>query len=182
MLVICVPLHHDSALLKSWAFNTRSCCYINFCVVSSPRPECSLGHLICLCFLVFQIRVVNAFRMGLEADSFDKRSLSSIQSHHSLQNMRMQVLKKSGSNDAEVSLGRGHPDDTTKVWFGRLLQCDGLWHWAHSLCLPPRPAAHRQSETYWGQSILLKSLSHQQHLTNGTVLCWLYRLVGRQSC
>ena len=55
------------------------------------------------CFLVFQIRVVNAFRMGLDADSFDKRSLSSLHSQHSLQNLRMQVLKKSTSYDADTS-------------------------------------------------------------------------------
>ena len=39
--------------------------------------------------------------MGLDADSFDKRSLSSLQSQHSLQNLRMQVLKKSTSYDAD---------------------------------------------------------------------------------
>lgn len=53
--------------------------------------------------LQHQIRVVNAFRMGLDADSFDKRSLSSLQSHHSLTNLRMHVMKKSTSHDAEVS-------------------------------------------------------------------------------
>ena len=57
-----------------------------------------------LFFSYFQIRVVNAFRMGLEADSFDKRSLSSIQSQHSIQNLRMQVLKKSVSNDTDAGL------------------------------------------------------------------------------
>jgi Ca2+ transporting ATPase len=50
--------------------------------------------------LQHQIRVVNAFRMGLDADSFDKRSLSSLHSQHSLQNLRMLVLKKSTSYEA----------------------------------------------------------------------------------
>ncbi len=64
-----------------------------------------------LCFSShFQIRVVNAFRMGLDADSFDKRSLSSLQSQHSLQNLpinlRMQALKKSTSYDADASYNR----------------------------------------------------------------------------
>lgn len=40
--------------------------------------------------------------MGLDADSFDKRSLSSLQSQHSLQNLRMHVLKKSTSYDADA--------------------------------------------------------------------------------
>lgn len=60
---------------------------------------CSFSH--------FQIRVVNAFRMGLDADSFDKRSLSSLQSQHSLQNLRMQVLKKSTSYDADAAYRAG---------------------------------------------------------------------------
>jgi len=39
--------------------------------------------------LSWQIRVVNAFRMGLAgADSFDKRSLSSFHSHPSLPTLR----------------------------------------------------------------------------------------------
>ena len=67
------------------------------------------------CFSHFQIRVVNAFRMGLDADSFDKRSLSSLQSQHSLQNLRMQVLKKSASSDAEVSVNRSNVDDTARI-------------------------------------------------------------------
>ena len=74
-------------------------------------------NLYCLLFLCsfshFQIRVVNAFRMGLDADSFDKRSLSSLQSQHSLQNLRMQVLKKSTSYDADsayrAATGAGGP-------------------------------------------------------------------------
>lgn len=53
--------------------------------------------------LQHQIRVVNAFRMGLDADSFDKRSLSSLQSQHSIQNLRLQALKKSASHDAEAA-------------------------------------------------------------------------------
>ena len=51
--------------------------------------------------------------MGLDADSFDKRSLSSLQSQHSLQNLRMQVLKKSTSYDADsayrAATGAGGP-------------------------------------------------------------------------
>ncbi len=50
--------------------------------------------------------------MGLDADSFDKRSLSSLQSQHSLQNLRMHVLKKSTSYDADTALASGvraHP-------------------------------------------------------------------------
>jgi len=57
-------------------------------------------------FLVFQIRVVNAFRMGLEADSFDKRSLSSLHSQHSLQNIRLQALKKSSSHTTDQPISR----------------------------------------------------------------------------
>ena len=53
-----------------------------------------------------QIRVVNAIRMGVDADSFDKRSLSSLHSQHSLQNMRLQAMKKSASQDAEAALNR----------------------------------------------------------------------------
>jgi len=56
--------------------------------------------------LQHQIRVVNAFRMGVDADSFDKRSLSSLHSQHSLQNMRLQAMKKSASQDAEAALNR----------------------------------------------------------------------------
>lgn len=63
------------------------------------------------CFLIFQIRVVNAFRMGLDADSFDKRSLSSLNRQHSLQNLRMQVLKKSTSYEAEAA-ARNYQDDS----------------------------------------------------------------------
>ena len=63
--------------------------------------------LVFLCFSPLQIRVVNAFRMGIDgADSFDKRSLSSLHSQHSLQNMRLQALKKSASQDADVTLNR----------------------------------------------------------------------------
>lgn len=68
--------------------------------------ECSVILLVLLCFFPLQIRVVNAFRMGLEADSFDKRSLSSLHSQHSLQNLRLQALKKSVSHDAEAALNR----------------------------------------------------------------------------
>ena len=46
-----------------------------------------------------QIRVVNAFRMGLEADSFDKRSLSSLHSQQSIQNLRLQAIKRSVSSN-----------------------------------------------------------------------------------
>lgn len=67
--------------------------------------------LISFLFSHFQIRVVNAFRMGLDADSFDKRSLSSLHSQHSLQNLRMQVLKKSTSYDADTSYRAGYTDE-----------------------------------------------------------------------
>ena len=55
--------------------------------------------------------------MGLEADSFDKRSLSSLHSQHSLQNLRMQVLKKSASHDADAAFNRSHtvPEETARV-------------------------------------------------------------------
>jgi len=59
-----------------------------------------------------QIRVVNAFRMGLDADSFEKRSLSSLQSQHSLY---LQMIKKSTSQDPEVSFTRGLSDNTTTM-------------------------------------------------------------------
>jgi Ca2+ transporting ATPase len=52
--------------------------------------------------LQHQIRVVNAFRMGLDADSFEKRSLSSLQSQHSITNLRLQAMKKSASHDADA--------------------------------------------------------------------------------
>ena len=72
---------------------------VDFVVQSLLLFLCSFSH--------FQIRVVNAFRMGLDADSFDKRSLSSLQSQHSLQNLRMQVLKKSTSYDADAGYRAG---------------------------------------------------------------------------
>lgn len=62
-----------------------------------------------------QIRVVNAFRMGLEADSFDKRSLSSLQSQHSLALRNLQLIKKSASQDPDVSFTRSFSDETTKI-------------------------------------------------------------------
>jgi Ca2+ transporting ATPase len=64
--------------------------------------------------LQHQIRVVNAFRMGLDADSFDKRSLSSLHSQHSLQNLRMQALKKSTSHDADVAY-RGYATEEARL-------------------------------------------------------------------
>ena len=45
--------------------------------------------------LSWQIRVVNAFRMGLDgADSFEKRSLSSVHSHLSLYALRWAAEQK----------------------------------------------------------------------------------------
>ena len=66
-------------------------------------------------FLVFQIRVVNAFRMGLEADSFDKRRLSSLHSQHSMQNLRLQALKKSVSHNADMQMTRGNVGERQDV-------------------------------------------------------------------
>ena len=77
---------------------------------------CVAVYLISLSvFLVFQIRVVNAFRMGLEADSFDKRSLSSLHSQHSMQNLRLQALKKSVSHNADMQMTRGNVGERQDV-------------------------------------------------------------------
>lgn len=46
---------------------------------------------------VFQIRVVQAFRMGLDA-RYDSHSMSSIHSYHSLQNLRMNKKAAASSN------------------------------------------------------------------------------------
>jgi hypothetical protein len=54
----------------------------------------------CVCLVHAQIRVVNAFRMGADVDSFDKRSLSSLHSHHSVANLRLAALRKSMSGAA----------------------------------------------------------------------------------
>ena len=53
--------------------------------------------------------------MGLEADSFDKRSLSSLQSQHSLALRNLQLIKKSASQDPDVSFTRSFSDETTKI-------------------------------------------------------------------
>ena len=78
---------------------------------------CAVGLISLSVFLVFQIRVVNAFRMGLEADSFDKRSLSSLHSQHSLQNIRLQALKKSSSHsDQPISRSpKAENQDVTRL-------------------------------------------------------------------
>ena len=56
--------------------------------------------------------------MGLDADSFDKRSLSSLHSQHSLQNLRMQVLKKSTSYDADTSFRAYNEEREARLWVG----------------------------------------------------------------
>jgi magnesium-transporting ATPase (P-type) len=69
--------------------------------------------------LQHQIRVVNAFRMGIDANSIDKRSLASLQSQQSYQNLRMQALKKplSQENDSSIpqSAENGEPTLTTSI-------------------------------------------------------------------
>ena len=61
---------------------------------------CACVILVRVLSCVLQIRVVNAFRMGLEADSFDKRSLSSLHSQQSIQNWRLQqAMKRSASTN-----------------------------------------------------------------------------------
>lgn len=58
--------------------------------------------------------------MGLEADSFDKRSLSSLHSQQSIQNLRLQALKKSLSHDVDGSFNRSGSlqpiEDSSHVW------------------------------------------------------------------
>lgn len=55
----------------------------------------TLSHVF-LCFLYLQIRVVNAFRMGLDA-RFDSNSMSSVHSYHSLQNPKIRKSKPMSS-------------------------------------------------------------------------------------
>jgi hypothetical protein len=60
--------------------------------------------------LDFQIRVVNAFRMGLEnADSFEKRSLSSMHSQYSVHTMRAAAALVALSTSRQP----GSADDST---------------------------------------------------------------------
>jgi Ca2+ transporting ATPase len=63
------------------------------------------GHILWirgLSRLQHQIRVVNAFQMDLDsADSFDRRSLCSLRSQHSLQHYRMLSLHRSTSHDVD---------------------------------------------------------------------------------
>ena len=108
MMILCSshpPQHHQ--------------CLFYVCHLLSPFLNVAWWSYLPLFFSCFQIRVVNAFRMGLEADSFDKRSLSSIQSQHSIPNLRMQVLKKSTSHDVEIPMSRASfiTHDDTKVWW-----------------------------------------------------------------
>ena len=57
--------------------------------------------------------MVNAFRMGLDADSFDKRSLASLHSQQSLQNLRLQqAMKRSSSTNPGVSPLSADPDNS----------------------------------------------------------------------
>jgi len=121
-LVTCVPTHK---LPQSMTMGAASAQEIEMMERESMNDDASMvedmgsrGQILWirgLTRLQHQIRVVNAFRMGLDADSFDKRSLSSLQSQHSLQNLRMQVLKKSASSDAEVSVNRSNVDDTARI-------------------------------------------------------------------
>jgi len=57
---------------------------------------------------MLQVRVVNAFRMGLEADSFDRYSLSSAYSQHSLRTL---ALRKAASTAHADSLTHTHSVD-----------------------------------------------------------------------
>lgn len=50
--------------------------------------------------LQYQVRVVNAFRMGLEADSFDRYSLSSAYSQHSLRTLAMRRAASTAHADS----------------------------------------------------------------------------------
>ncbi|CAH1783922.1 unnamed protein product [Owenia fusiformis] len=67
--------------------------------------------------LQHQIRVVNAFRMGVDSlDSYENRSLSSLShSQHSLQTLRQQALKKSGSLDILRSTSGGGGAETNAI-------------------------------------------------------------------
>jgi hypothetical protein len=51
-------------------------------------------------FVFLQIRVVNAFRMGLDA-RYDSNSMSSIHSYHSLQNTKNRKSKPISSPSVE---------------------------------------------------------------------------------
>lgn len=46
--------------------------------------------------------------MGLDADSFDQRSLSSIHSQQSIQSLRMQALRKQQSHEHSDSQSSAH--------------------------------------------------------------------------
>ncbi len=102
----CLHRFHQTFYITIWVlvWNQFIIYFCGFCGQSILISVYVFSH--------FQIRVVNAFRMGLDADSFDKRSLSSLQSQHSLQNLpinlRMQALKKSTSYDADASY-RAYP-------------------------------------------------------------------------
>lgn len=121
-LITCIPTHR---LPQSMTMGAASAQEIEMMERESMNDDASMvedmgsrGQILWirgLTRLQHQIRVVNAFRMGLDADSFDKRSLSSLQSQHSLQNLRMQVLKKSASSDAEVSVNRSNLDDSARI-------------------------------------------------------------------
>ena len=68
-----------------------------------------VSRLLSLCFffpICFQIRVVNAFRMSLDA-RYDNRSMSSVHSIHSLQNARM-VSKKPPTFQHDTSTDLHH--------------------------------------------------------------------------
>lgn len=82
------------------------CCCHHWTLFASSSLSYRCMHFTYL--LDFQIRVVNAFRLGLEnQDSFDKRSLSSMHSQYSIHTMRSAALMVAHARQPIT------PDDST---------------------------------------------------------------------
>lgn len=66
---------------------------------------------------VLKIEVIEAFRMNMDADSFDRRSLSSRHSVQSLQAYRMQAFRnlKSTSHDADGTMNQVVVEEVERV-------------------------------------------------------------------
>lgn len=130
-----------STIFSRWKLHRKCCC----CCCSLFFYSATIGfasavfvcfsllfifNVACLAVFIFpsfQIRVVNAFRLGLEADSFEKRSLSSMQSQYSMQKMLSTLRRQGGtSSDLEATLC----EDGLRMWWcpwtGSLSFCFGF--------------------------------------------------------
>lgn len=105
-------VYSDLSLIHSWPYPHSVLLFTtNACLLLSP-----LWFTCCCIVFVFQIRVVNAFRMGLDR-RYDSSSLSSVRSYHSLQNAKAHKQPAPTSPLASPDVAPLSNENTTSLWW-----------------------------------------------------------------